>query len=445
MNKEDIAIQFELLLKEYSVARYEGSIWAFPNYPHHIKSNYGWKIHISAILTNAIQIARKFLTLNQKYHFDFKIISSIPYLEQMNMGYFGNSQVGKFITIYPDQSAVTETLELLYYYFHDDVGIRVGSDTSYKQGLNVYYRYGTLLDDVENIDKRDKKLKPSSNVERIYDYRLKRYNSLPTRYLILKVIKQNGPSGVLLALDLQTKVKVIIRYAEKYYNIECAGIDERDRLISASSLLEKDFVRNSNFFETVVDAFYVSDAFFVVTEYISGHNLDELAKSGQLGSYSLSERLEIFRNVLKGIYILNENTVIFRDLSFSNVILCPNHTIKIIDFGYAISPSGLGSFAGLTLNPAGTYGFFDPETILDERKLDLYSLGKLLYYIVFPQSYLNYTSKINSDSTYWQIKEYVFESEQYQLPKRIAELYRLLIKGEKMQELDLNYLIQHLQ
>ncbi|WP_445079844.1 hypothetical protein [Lactobacillus delbrueckii] len=25
----------------------------------------------------------------------------------MNMGYFGNSQVGKFITIYPDQSAVT--------------------------------------------------------------------------------------------------------------------------------------------------------------------------------------------------------------------------------------------------------------------------------------------------------------------------------------------------
>ncbi|MGZ1293593.1 class III lanthionine synthetase LanKC N-terminal domain-containing protein [Lactobacillus delbrueckii subsp. bulgaricus] len=91
-------------------------------------------------------------------------------------------QVGKFITIYPDQSAVTETLELLYYYFHNDVGIRVGSDISYKQGLNVYYRYGTLLDDVENIDKRDKKLKPSSNVEKIYDYRLERYNSLPTRF-----------------------------------------------------------------------------------------------------------------------------------------------------------------------------------------------------------------------------------------------------------------------
>ncbi|MGO2789506.1 MAG: protein kinase domain-containing protein, partial [Lactobacillus delbrueckii] len=66
-------------------------------------------------------------------------------------------------------------------------------------------------------------------------------------------------------------------------------------------------------------------------------------------------------------------------------------------------------------------------------------------YIVFPQSYLNYMSKINSDSTYWQIKEYVSESEQCQLPKRIAELYRLLIKGEKIQETDLNYLIQHFQ
>ncbi|EGD26817.1 hypothetical protein HMPREF5505_1419, partial [Lactobacillus delbrueckii subsp. lactis DSM 20072] len=50
-----------------------------------------------------------------------------------------------------------------------------------------------------------------------------------------------------------------------------------------------------------------------------------------------------------------------------------------------------------------------------------------------------------SDSTYWQIKEYVSDSEQYQLPERIAELYRLLIKGEKIQETDLNYLIQHFQ
>ncbi|WP_446197555.1 protein kinase domain-containing protein, partial [Lactobacillus delbrueckii] len=286
------------------------------------------------------------------------------------------------------------------------------------------------------------KLKPSSNVEKIYDYRLERYNSLPTRYLILKAIKQNGPSGVLLALDLQTKLKVIIRYADKYYNIESAGIDERDRLISASSLLEKDFVRNSSFFETVVDSFYVNDAFFVVTEYASGYNLDELAKNGQLGLYSLSERLEIFRNVLIGIYVLNDNLIIFRDLSFSNVILCPNHTIKIIDFGYAISLSGLSSFAGLTLNSAGTYGFFDPEMTIGKKQLDLYSLGKFLYYIVFPQSYLNYTSKINSDSTYWQIKEYVSDSEQYQLPERIAELYRLLIKGEKIQETDFNYLLK---
>ncbi|MGZ1140839.1 hypothetical protein ACXO1G_09420, partial [Lactobacillus delbrueckii subsp. bulgaricus] len=91
-------------------------------------------------------------------------------------------------------------------------------------------------------------------------------------------------------------------------------------------MLEKDFVRNSSFFETVVDAFYVNDAFFVVTEYASGYNLDELAKNGQLGLYSLSERLEIFRNVLRGIYVLNDNLIIFRDLSFSNVILCPNHT-----------------------------------------------------------------------------------------------------------------------
>lgn len=124
-------------------------IWAYPNFPHQIVNNYGWKIHISAVLTNAIDIAQRFFNLNRKKCWDFKIIASISELERLNLGYYGNSQVGKFITIYPKPQNVLETLEILHYYFHNEIGIAVGSDKSYKLNSNIYYRFGTLLSDIK--------------------------------------------------------------------------------------------------------------------------------------------------------------------------------------------------------------------------------------------------------------------------------------------------------
>lgn len=438
MNKKDQASRFASLLRENEVSTYhEEDIWAYPNYAHQIISNYGWKIHISAILTNAVQIATKFFELNHKYHFDFKILSSIPYLEQINMGYLGNSQVGKFITIYPKQNKATETLELLYYYFHDDIGIQVGSDISYKLSSNVYYRYGTLLDDTKHIDKRDKTLIPPSTAESIYDYSIKRYNSIPNRYLILKPIKQVGPSGIFVALDLHTRMKVIIRYAIKYYNIESSGIDELDRLLSASDLLRASCIQSSNFFEEVIDTFYVNNSLFLVTKFISGIDLDQLAKNGQLSSYSLSKRISIFKNVFNAISILNQNQIFFRDLSFSNIILYPNDKIKIVDFGYATSSSGLANFAGLELTPAGTYGFYDPNMQLDLKQLDFYSLGQFLYYLTFPQAYLDYTSKLSYTTTYSQIQQAISESMNYQLPEKLDKIYKALRQGKRVSRSDL--------
>lgn len=352
------------------------------------------------------------------------------------MGYFGNSQVGKFITIYPNQNKATETLELLYYCFHDDVGIQVGSDISYKLSSNVYYRYGTLLNDSKHIDKRDKTLIPPSTVERIYDYSIKRYNSIPDRYLILKPIKQVGPSGVFLALDLHTRMKVILKYAIKYYNIENSGIDELDRLLSASDLLRASFIQSSNFFEEVIDTFYVNNSLFLVTKFILGIDLDQLAKNGKLSSYPLSKRINIFKKVFNAIYILNQNQVFFRDLSFSNVILCPNNKIKIIYFGYATSSSGLANFAGLELTPAGTYGFYDPNVKLDLKQLDFYSLGQFLYYLTFPQAYLDYTSKLSSTTTYSQIQQAISESMSYQLPEKLDKIYKALSQGKKISKSD---------
>lgn len=432
MIKIKIAEEYQKLLLRNNIKKINSEdIWAYPAYPYLISKNYGWKIHLSAVLTNAIDIAKIFFEINKQYKFDFKIISSVSNFEKINMGYYGNSQVGKFITIYPPQDKVLQTLELLYYTYHNFVGLSVGSDFSYKLSSNVYYRFGTLLEDVDNIDKRDKKLKPFKDSQNIPDYYLKHFHQIPNNYLILKVLKQIGPSGVFLGLDTNTRKKVVIRYASKFYNLESSNIDENDRLLSTSSILNIPLIKKDQNYENIIDTFYVDNSVFIVTEYISGNTLEDMALSGKLNALSLTVKLNIFKQMAKSINKLNKLGITFRDISFNNVIITKNLQLKIIDFNYAISKKGLSNFAGRELTPSGTYGFYDPEVQLNSPDSDKYGLAQFLYFIIFPEAYISFISQINTDTTYSEIVTILNSVKDKPLPKNINELYLSLLRDNE--------------
>lgn len=433
MNKLNLAERYNYLLRSNNIKKKQHDIWAYPNFINNIADNYGWKIHISAVLTNAIDLAKKFLNLNKTQKLDFKIISSISCLEKINMGYYGNSQVGKFITVYPDPSKVVETLEILYYTFHNDIGIQVGSDYSYKLSSCIYYRFGTLLRDVRQIDHRDKTLEPFGNAVVIPDYKLKHYHKLPNRYIILKVLKHLGPTGVFLGIDIQTKKKVVIRYASKFYNLETCNVDENDRLLSSSWLLNKKAVLADPGFETVLDTFYIDDSVFMITEYIDGNTLDELAFKNILTRFTQDEKVKIFNQLLYLINKLNDIGITFRDISFTNVLLTKNKDVKIIDFNYAISSDGISSFANCNLSSAGTYGFYDPEIQKSMKFSDRFSLAKFLYFLVYPKKYVNFMNQINIDKSYIEITNLLKEITNQSLPQKFCKAYKQLICGQKVE------------
>lgn len=438
MNKVKLSQEYAALLANNDIKKYHTQdIWAYPAYPSSISNNYGWKIHISSVLTNAIEIAKKFLKLNKTKRYDFKIISSISNLEQLNMGYFGNSQVGKFITIYPEPSRVLQTLEVLYYEFHNDIGIRVGSDFPYKLSSNIYYRFGTLLEDADSIDKRDKQLKPFGNFQEIPDYSLKRYHQLPNKYLILKVLKHMGPSGVFLGLDTNRNKKVIIRYANQYYNLEECNVDETDRLLSTSAILNMGSIKHDPKYEDIIDTFYIDNSVFVVTEFVSGHTLEELILNHSLFSFQLEKRLYLFNQLLLAVNKLNKLGITFRDLSFSNVILTKDFKLKLIDFNYAIANNGLAYYAGRSLNPAGTYGFYNPKQQIKMEYPDRYGLAKFLYFLVYPDEYLKFIQKLDLNISYSEIVK-AFKSSQGlvdYLPPEIKEGYESLLKGREVDQI----------
>lgn len=260
---------------------------------------------------------------------------------------------------------------------------------------------------------------------------MKHFHQIPNNYLILKVLKQIGPSGVFLGLDTNTRKKVVIRYASKFYNLESSNIDENDRLLSTSSILNIPLIKKDQNYENIIDTFYVDNSVFIVTEYISGNTLEDMALSGKLNALSLTVKLNIFKQMAKSINKLNKLGITFRDISFNNVIITKNLQLKIIDFNYAISKKGLSNFAGRELTPSGTYGFYDPEVQLNSPDSDKYGLAQFLYFIIFPEAYISFISQINTDTTYSEIVTILNRVKDKPLPKNINELYLSLLRDNE--------------
>ena len=106
-------------------------------------------------------------------------------------------------------------------------------------------------------------------------------------------------------------------------------------------------------------------------------------------SCSIEERLQLFRSVCEAVQYAHGNAVIHRDLKPSNILVKPDGSVRLLDFGIAkqiesletpTSPSGMNrTFTGMRLM---TPAYASPEQIRGERVgvyTDVYSLGVILY------------------------------------------------------------------
>lgn len=87
---------------------------------------------------------------------------------------------------------------------------------------------------------------------------------------------------------------------------------------------------------------------------------------------SLEEKKRICKEIVNGLVIIHNNEILHRDLKLTNILVDSNNTIKITDFGLAVS------IYDVNKEEVGTYGYIAPE-IFDgvdyTFKSDLYSLG----------------------------------------------------------------------
>jgi eukaryotic-like serine/threonine-protein kinase len=121
---------------------------------------------------------------------------------------------------------------------------------------------------------------------------------------------------------------------------------------------------------------------YLAMEYVQGAPLTDWCDAQHLG---ISQRLELFLQVLEAVQYAHEKSVIHRDLKPSNILVTELGQVRLLDFGVArlleteeSDQPALTSIYGRALTP----DYASPELLrgdpIDARS-DLYSLGVLLY------------------------------------------------------------------
>lgn len=150
-----------------------------------------------------------------------------------------------------------------------------------------------------------------------------------------------------------------------------------EKFYEEAQLISK-FNGNPNIVE-VYEFFYENDTVYLAMEYIHGRTLKEHIRD--CGTISAAQTLYVARSVANALEAAHSASVLHRDISPDNIILCSSGEVKLIDFGAArqVIAERSQSFS-VILKP----GFAPIEQYNSKGNqgpwTDIYSLGATLYY-----------------------------------------------------------------
>ena len=204
-------------------------------------------------------------------------------------------------------------------------------------------------------------------------YRLGNNSLLAGRYQIIKILGAGGFSQTYMAQDIQLpghplcvvkKMKVSssdpksLQVAKRLFNTEAEIMYKLNKYDKVPQLLAH---------------FEENNEFYLVQEFIDGHELTEEISRGK--TFSESEVIQLLEEVLEILDVVHNHNIIHRDIKPSNLIRRKKDgKLVLIDFGAGKEMQSLATTIATIIY---TLGYAPPEQMRGNPKLnsDIYSLG----------------------------------------------------------------------
>ena len=193
-----------------------------------------------------------------------------------------------------------------------------------------------------------------------------------TQYGKWKIIKSLPEGGQAFTFIVKKE-----DYEQEYVLKRLKNIKRLDRFKNEIEIISK--LNHPNVLQ-IIDADYDAEKPYFVSIYYVNGSLENL----NLKELSNVEKLKLVLQICTGLKFLHDNGIIHRDLKPSNIYLDDKNNPVIGDFGLSYSESSETRFTQ-TKEAVGPRLFMAPE-IEDGRleklkpNLDIYSLGKLIYW-----------------------------------------------------------------
>ena len=199
------------------------------------------------------------------------------------------------------------------------------------------------------------------------------------KYEILREIGKGGMSVVYLAMDKRLNKQWAIKEFRK-------DKDDASKQVALKALLDEANLMKKLDHPTlprIVDIIETNQTVYIVMDYIEGESLNKVLDAyGAQPQEAVIEWAKQLSNVLDYLHTQSP-PVIYRDMKPANIMLKPDGTVRLIDFGIAreYKEGKEGDTEAI-----GTRGYAAPEQFggrgQTDARTDIYSLGVTLYHLV---------------------------------------------------------------
>ncbi len=191
-------------------------------------------------------------------------------------------------------------------------------------------------------------------------------------YTVLGKLAEGGMGAVFEARREATGERVAIKLMapRQWERPELRGGFLREAILLST-------LRHPNLCRLVESGECASGRLFVATELMTGQTLERRLVRGGL---PVGRALSIATQVAAGLAAVHEAGIVHRDVKPGNVMVLPDGSIKVLDFGLAHLAAALAAAPGETV--VGTPHYAAPEQLRGEptdARADLWSLGVVLY------------------------------------------------------------------